>query len=260
MSDTNHLPAVRDHKLPTIAELYKDKEMVIKQSELNVLTNQQPNKAWIRDHPVAKREIILSDGGKQEVPVQHIPIERLQWLMRTIFGKYTVHVIDFRQIANSVAVQVRLFYTNPITGEQEYVDGLGAVPLQTKKGSSAADFNNVKSNAVQIGLPAAKTFAEKDAISSLGKLFGSDLNRHEESTYHSQREAFEMIEISNLQRELGRLIGSCKDEKLVDRIVNETTEKEENKSITKEDYERWIKQLKRKPRTTAKKTTSSRSK
>jgi len=237
--------ATGGRSLPTIAELYSDKELVIKRSELNVLLNQPPSKEWVRNHPIATKEIILPDGKKKEVPAQYIPIERLQWLMRYIFGTYTVQVTDYRLLANSVCVTVRLFYIDPLTGKEEVVDGVGAVPVQTDKGAGATEFDKIKTMAVQMALPAAKTFAEKDAITSLGKLFGSDLNRFEETQYFSQRSAIEELELHTLKQELAQLIGTCTNTKISDKIIDEVTTAEDKGEPTKEDYKTWVNQLKK---------------
>jgi hypothetical protein len=55
--------------------------------------------------------------------------------------------------------------------------GVGAAPVQTDKGSSAIDLASIKSRAVQIAVPIAKSLAKKDAAEELGALFGRDLNR-----------------------------------------------------------------------------------
>jgi hypothetical protein len=74
-------------------------------------------------------------------------------------------------------VTVRLHYRNPTTGEWSYHDGIGAAPVQTDAGKSAADLAAIKTRAVQIAFPIAKSGAIKDAAEHLGALFGRDLNR-----------------------------------------------------------------------------------
>lgn len=237
--------------LPDIAQLYKDKDMLLERSELNTLLNKPPADDWIKDHPIAKKEV-WQNGKKVEVPVQFIPIERLQWLMRNIFGGYTTNILDYKIIANSVCVSVRLFYTDPLTGKDESIDGIGAVPLQTKAGAGAIEFDQIKANAVQIALPAAKTFAEKDAIGGIGKLFGSDINRFEESQYFSMKTMMDELELHSLKSELSQLLGKCEDEKLSDKIVDEVTTKEDEGVPTLEDYRRWVNELRQSQKKTRK--------
>ena len=78
---------------------------------------------------------------------------------------------------NAVYVTVRLHYLNLINNEWDFHDGVGAVQLQTKSGSSPAELQNINNNAVMMALPMAKSYAVKDAAEHIGKLFGRDLNR-----------------------------------------------------------------------------------
>jgi hypothetical protein len=78
---------------------------------------------------------------------------------------------------NSVYVTVRLHYLNLINNEWTYHDGVGAVQLQTKSGSSPAELQNINNNAVMMALPMAKSYAIKDAAEHIGAIFGRDLNR-----------------------------------------------------------------------------------
>jgi hypothetical protein len=77
---------------------------------------------------------------------------------------------------NSITCTVRLHYKHPING-WTYQDGLGAVPAKTSKGARASDMTEILSDAVQTGLPAAKSYAIKDAAEHIGKIFGRDINR-----------------------------------------------------------------------------------
>lgn len=150
-------------KIPTLQELVLDSEMSLKENALMVICNQPPPKEWVKEHPMAK--------------VPYLPIERVEYLLTRIYGKWWVEVLNVAVIANSVTVTVRLFVRNPITGEIEHQDGVGANPIQTDSGKGAMDWNYAKNNGVQLALPAAKTYATKDAAENFGKLFGKDLTR-----------------------------------------------------------------------------------
>jgi hypothetical protein len=182
--------------LPTIQDLYSQNDITAldKQNQLNVLLNQNPNPKWLKNHPTATKKV-----NGVSVPIQYIPIDRIEWLLTSIFVKWSVEILREQLIANSIAVTVRLHYKNPITGEMECQDGCGAAPLQTDKGSGAVDFNNIKSNAVQIALPAAKSYAVKDAAEVLGKLFGKDINRADELSYNSFTDKFTTVTIEELK-------------------------------------------------------------
>lgn len=162
--------------LPTMQELRKDDEMSMKQNSLMVLLNQSPPAAWAKNHPTAKKKDEVT--GRYE-PVKYLPVERVEWLMFRIFNKWRTEVKSTQLIGNSVVVTVRVHYLDPITGEWDWTEGVGASALQTDKGAGATDFNALKSASVQMAAPAAKSYAFKDACECLGKIFGKDLNRRD---------------------------------------------------------------------------------
>lgn len=170
-----------EHKsnLPTIAQIYADQDLQIiqKHALFQTLVNQEPKKEWIKEHPTAKKKIILHNGQEQYVPTKYLPIERIEWLLVNICLNYRVEIKECKLIANSVTVVVRLHYFDHSSNEWHWQDGVGAAPLQTDKGAGAIDFNQIKSSAVQTGAPAAESYAVKDAAEKIGKLFGRDLNR-----------------------------------------------------------------------------------
>lgn len=166
----------RNLKLPTMDELRKDEELSLKQNDLMVLLNQSPPVSWAKPHPTAKKKDEVT--GKYE-PVKYLPVERVEWLMSRIFIRWRCEVTSTQLIGNSVVVAVRVHYIYPITGEWDWTDGVGASPLQTDSGAGAIDFNKLKSTAVQMAAPSAKSYAFKDACECLGKIFGKDLNRRD---------------------------------------------------------------------------------
>lgn len=158
------------NNLPTIEQLASmDVELSDKQSTLQALLNKQPPKSFI------------STDSMSGTP--YIPIEKVEYLLTNIFKVWHTEVKSYKLIANSVCVEVRLHYKDPLTGEMYFEDGVGASPLQTKKGAGATDFVNIQSASVQMALPAAKSYATKDAAGNIGKIFGKDLGRKTTSNY-----------------------------------------------------------------------------
>lgn len=153
-------------RLVSLAKYKGRLEELIIQDEFKQLLNQEPPAQWVHTHPFAKS-------------VKYIPIEIIESMLDKLFGEWRVVVLREGQLFNSIYVCVRVHYKNPLTGEWGHQDGIGAVAVQTETGKSAADLAAIKSNAVMLGLPAAKSFAIKDAVEHLGKLFGRDLNRKE---------------------------------------------------------------------------------
>lgn len=151
-------------QLPILNDLYQDVELAARNSELNVLLNQQPKLDWIKQNKFANN-------------TNYLPIEKVEYLLTSIFLAWRLEIKEVTVIANSVVVCVRLHIQSPITGEWDWQDGIGAAPIQTKSGAPATDFSQVQTSAVQMAAPAAESYALKDAAEKLGKLFGKDLNR-----------------------------------------------------------------------------------
>jgi len=156
--------------LPTIKDLHNDIATVQKQDALMVLLNQQPKPEWVKVHPFIKE-------------YKYIPIERIEFLLKTIFRQYRIEVLREGTSFNGVYVVVRVHYLHPLTNTWEFHDGIGASQLQTAKGTSPADLQNINNGALSMAFPMAKTLAIKDACDSLGNLFGADLNRKDVISY-----------------------------------------------------------------------------
>ena len=137
---------------------------LVQRDEFLQVVNTEPPKNWVKDHPFAKG-------------VKYLPIEKVELLLTRIFQQWKVEVLREGQLAQSLYVTVRLHYLDPITSEWMWQDGVGAAPLKTNKGESAANLSAILNDAVKTGLPAAESFAVKDAAEKIGKLFGKDLNR-----------------------------------------------------------------------------------
>jgi hypothetical protein len=156
--------------LPKINELYSDMVVAQKNDAFVTLMNQSPKKEWVKEHPYIKN-------------YKYLPIERIEFLLKTIFKRYRIEITGQGQSFNGVWVTVRVHYLHPITGEWDFHDGIGASQLQTAKGTSPADLGNINNGALSMAYPMAKTIAIKDATDHLGCLFGADLNRKDIISY-----------------------------------------------------------------------------
>jgi len=212
--------------LPSIQDLYGDIEKFSEDSQLNTLLNQPPNNNWLKKHPMAKN-------------ILYMPINRVEYLLTRIFINWHVEVLKVQLIANSVCVTVRLFYDWPLGG-QRFQDGVGASPLQTDKGSGASDWNAVKNDAVMKALPAAKSYAIKDAAECIGKLFGKDMNRADTIGYDNISPA---LEREKLARKLSDLVSNIQDIELKDQYISEVLSAERNSLDTIEFYNQKISEL-----------------
>jgi hypothetical protein len=157
-------------KLPTIAEIEKgDLAIPGKLNALNVLLNQEPPNSWIKKQ----------DG------ISHLPIDKVKYLLTKIFIEWYTEIKSVIIIANSVTVILTLHFKNPITREWQKTDGIGAAPINTKKGSAAMDWNEIIHDSVHKCGGAAKAFALKNAAKDIGKIFGAGLNIDDVIDYSS---------------------------------------------------------------------------
>lgn len=206
------------HKLPTLADLTNDLELSKKMDELNFLLSQPPPQEWVRKHPTAKKKIIDEQGNERSVPTEFIPIEKVELLLTMIYQDWDVEVLREGALFNSVYCAVRVHYRHPITGTMRYVDGVGAVAVQTDGGKAASDLAAIKSNAIQIGLPAAKTYAQKDAVESLGRIFGKDLNRRDVADFTMAYAQKEKTEEEMLTVSFEEIAGADVPQELIDKV------------------------------------------
>ena len=160
--------------LPTIAELTGDIELALKNDQLNLLLNQEPPQKWVKTHPYIKGH-------------NYLPIDKVELMLKRIFKRYRIEITGQGIAFNGVWVTIRLHYQNPIDGAWDYHDGIGAMQLQTKAGTSPADLININNGAVSMAFPIAKTLAIKDAADMFGKLFGADLNRKDTLNYTADK-------------------------------------------------------------------------
>lgn len=179
-------------KLPTLAEII-DGQVTIndKYKGINVLLNQPPPAKWVKKNQFA---------GNSE----YLPIDKIEYLLTSIYGDWFVRIKNVQLIGNSVEVTLTLFVRPIIDELQEDInkaegavliellkikhtrrredwyisqDGTGAAAIQVDAGEKASAFDKIKTYGVAIAAPKAESVALGDAADKLGRIFGKDLNR-----------------------------------------------------------------------------------
>ncbi len=197
--------------LPTLAELYEENiELAFKQDRFNQLVNSDPKQEWVKVNKYANNS-------------KYIPIGIVETLLQKIFKQYRVEVIREGVMFNSVYVTIRLHYLSLLTNEWSYHDGVGAVQLQTKQGSSPAELQNINNNAVMMALPMAKSYAIKDAAEHVGKLFGRDLNRKDVLEYNTDN-SIKVAKEERVKERAVRIIEAAKTLSDINILLNELPE------------------------------------
>lgn len=169
--------------LPKLIDLVSDVDVYEKNDQLNFLLNQPVPEKWIKHHPYIKKTVErkLKSGQivKEKVPYPYLPIDKVEHLLRKIFKRYRIEVIREGQYFNGVSVTVRVHYWNIVYNEWDFHDGIGAIHLQVKSGSSPSELQNINNGALSMAFPLAKTLAIKDACDHFGDIFGANLNRND---------------------------------------------------------------------------------
>lgn len=151
-----------------LAKLVDENELVelVKQDEFLTLVNMPTPAVFVKDHPLAQG-------------VKYVPIDKVELLLTKLFQQWYVEVLNEGQMLNAIYVKVRLHYRNSVSKEWQQQDGVGATAIQVDKGKNASDLGAIKSDAIQKALPAAESYAVKDAAEKIGRIFGKDLNRRD---------------------------------------------------------------------------------
>lgn len=212
--------AEENQNLPTIGELTGDIELAFKNDQLNLLLNQEPPTKWIKEHPFIK-------GHK------YIPIDKVELMLKRIFKRYRIEITGQGIAFNGVWVTVRLHYQNPIDGAWDYHDGIGAMQLQTKAGTSPSDLININNGAVSMAFPIAKTLAIKDAADMFGKVFGADLNRKDTLNYTTDKSLNKDEQLEELKElyELKKEFVSPDEQIHIERIIDKKETRSYKKAI-----------------------------
>jgi hypothetical protein len=203
-------------KLPTIADLenVENHEKNLKNNKLMVLVNQP-----------APVKFIKENNG-----IKYLPIEVQKYFLTSIYGGYQIEIRKEPYIlANSVVCTVRVHVRNPISGELEFHDGVGAVPIQLEKGAEPLDTSKIIPTALQKNAPSAKSFAVSNAIAEYGKLFGRDLNNKDGLDYSWLLK--EEIKVEDLEElyELKKEAMTPEDRIFAERILKEKEKASYNK-------------------------------
>ena len=189
------------------------KEMKL-HDDFQKVANSEPPRAFVKDHPIASG-------------VKYIPIDKVELMLDKIFQQWYVEVLREGQLLNSLYVTVRLHYKHPVSQEWQHQDGVGAATIQVDKGKNASELQWIKSDAIMKGLPAAKSYAIKDAAEHIGKLFGRDLNRKDTMAFTPSYGTEEV------NQEL-----EAKKQKLRDRLAKAREAKKSNESSTPKQEDR----------------------
>lgn len=159
------------------------KNLRAKIDNLNRFLNQDPDPGQIRTNKYANN-------------THYLPIGYLENKLDEIFQVWEDDIKEVKILGNSIAVTITVSVLNPVTGTFIKRAGVGAMPIELQADKrdragnlieegavNALDFEKIQSKAIQKNLPAAKAYAFKNAVQSLGRAFGRSLNRTDETYF-----------------------------------------------------------------------------
>lgn len=169
------------------------------EAEFKSMLEADPNPEWLEDHP----ELINADGS----PVKYLPIEWVDYLLRAIYVKHYVEVIQAPIYQNSTQIIIRLHVLNPITELWEFQDGVAGA--STKQG-------------IETAVAIAEAQARKNAAKKLGKIFGRDLFREQRKIQQEEpkKEAQEEKKTETSNEPLKRALNQIQKSKTIASLKN----------------------------------------
>jgi hypothetical protein len=138
--------------------------------------DKDPNKSIIKSNK-------FSQGAK------YLPIEVLETLLDSLYqGLWKIENLQWKQDLNAVTVSLDLAVFHPVAHIWITRAGIGSVPVEISKETKI-----ISSKALHKNIPAAKSFAFRNAVQSLGRRFGRNLNRDIDTKIFVDTENFKSI-------------------------------------------------------------------
>jgi hypothetical protein len=196
--------------LPTLQELTATDSVqrLYENDKLNHYLNQDPPAKWVKIHPYVANH-------------KYLPIDKIELLLKKVLADYRIEILNQGTAFNGVWVTCRVHFKHRIESAiWQHHDGIGACQMQTSKGTSPAQLENINNGALSMAFPIAKTLAIKDACDHFGRLFGSDLNRKDIIPFAEPQQTGV---VSNLDPELQENIDLCTDIDGLDKYIWQVT-------------------------------------
>lgn len=166
-------------------------EQLEEQERLKILLQNFAQKLNAEPNPT---EFDKTPDGK----ASYLPISFVEMTLDEIFlGQWSTENFKWSAITNEVQGSLELVLIHPITGREIRRTGAGSIIITVDSISQedrdkmskqdrnlyALDPQNKKPNALDLGFPKLKAECVKNAASSLGKVFGRDINRKQKDVF-----------------------------------------------------------------------------
>jgi len=148
-----------------IMEYSDEEKLKLLKQDFTRRLNLEPNPAEFEKTP---------DGRARTLPISFVEMT----LDELFLGQWELSDVSYQQIFNEVVGTGILTVWNPLTGRPLRRAGFASVIIMQDKDATIAEFNATKKkNALDLSFPKLKAEILKNAASSLGKIFGRDINR-----------------------------------------------------------------------------------
>jgi hypothetical protein len=180
------LAIMEDEKAPTYVRIQKFRDLL----------NKQPKQSLLKKHPYI--------NGARYLPISHI-----EGMMDAFFFRqWGIRDFNYKVISNEIVGDLQVWYIDPIThceitriGAAAIQIMVDAIPKEIKDKMSSQERNlhatnvaNKKANALEAGFAKLKAQCFKNACSSIGSLFGRDVNREVQHTpFHLVPQNFDHV-------------------------------------------------------------------
>lgn len=144
----------------------------------------------LHEPPKQKEQSVNKQAGGS----LYIPIGISEMKLDTLTGGlWSTKNEKTQVIANELLISIEVDFFHPVAKVWLTRVGVAAVPIQQKSNSSITDMDAKIKNALVKNYPAVKAQAFKNAVQSIGRTFGRDLNRSEQIEYNPFSEKVEAI-------------------------------------------------------------------
>jgi hypothetical protein len=142
-----------------------ERQEIDKLQKFQRLVQTEPNPAEIRTNPAAGN-------------IKYLPISFLEMTMDEIFfGLWSTESFEWKREGNEICGSLTLKYFHPTAHVWLSRIGASATMIRLQKGAQPYELEKKIYNALEMDLPHLKSDCFRNAVQSIGKAFGRDLNR-----------------------------------------------------------------------------------
>lgn len=249
-NETTRLPELRkefsDHIIAKSQKKEEELAFYARMQKFLYILNTDVEENKLQPHPIAKK-------------ARYLPISFMEMAMDELFfGMWSTEDFRWTVIANEVTATLTVKYLHPVTREWLKRTGVAAIqimvdsiPEQEKSTMSKKEINewansisNKKPAALEMGgFASLKADCFKNAVQSIGRYFGRDVNRLLTANDYLPTVIDPDERKTELRRQLSEAIDECQDVEITRPLVEEIIKAESEGRNTVEFYKAMLNKL-----------------